>query len=117
MRFVLIVVLGAALLGVLTVTGLAQGTPNDPPPDVGGEVRCTTYQPIAAAGTPGDNPAQRLARRMRRFCDAMNGTPPPGMPPGQVTAREVCLDMQHRGQLLPADDCTRIPPDQTYPHH
>lgn len=114
--FVLAVVFGVALVGVIVLVGRNPDATTSQPADVGGEVQCTTRQPIVERGAPGDDTSQQLARRMRRFCDAMNGTPPPA-PPELVTAREVCLDLQARGQLLPGDDCDRVPADQTYHHH
>ena len=105
----------AALFAVTLLAGHVHGGTSAPPPDMGGGVRCTIQRPIAESGAPGDDAGQRLARRIRRFCDAMNGTPPPS-PPGLVNAREFCLGMQSRGQLLPGVDCNRVSADQTYHH-
>jgi hypothetical protein len=115
-RNVLVLLCGAGLIMVVAHLGRIPGTP--PPVDLPGDPQCKVSV-VATQGVPPPDDADRLARRIQRFCDLNNGPAPPADQPStdRVNAREFCLRMADRGQGMTRDDCAKIPADSTYYYH
>jgi hypothetical protein len=110
---------GVILIVVVVALGRIPGTP-PPPVDLPGDPQCKVSV-VATQGVPPGDDADRLARRIKRFCEANGGLTPPAAvgdtPAGSVNARQSCLAMAGQVQGLTTEDCMKIPPDSTYYWH